>query len=155
MSPYLAGGLLIAFLAWSGFMYHEGSSKESAVCGKEDAQHDLAQAAVTVAAEKSVIATVSQQQTVTQGASNAYESQKSNIDSLYVAGVVSLQPTMPATRNGIGTIPGATCRPDAAAARPLRTKVYKLSAQECDDNTAQLYGLQEWVKGQQAIKPSP
>ena len=152
MSPYLAGGMLIAFVAWSGFMYYEGHSKEAAVCGQADARHDLAQAAVTVAAEKGVIATVGQQQTVTQGVDNAYQAKKADINNQYAAGADSVQPAGAATGTDICAVPNATGRPNAAASRPFVTKVFKLNPQECDENTEQLYGLQEWVRGQQKVK---
>lgn len=150
MNGYVAIGLLAAFVGWSGFMYHEGLSKESAVCGQADAKHDLAQSVATIAAEKGVITTIGQQQTVTQGVDNAYQTKKSDIDNQYAA-AISMRPEGAATGNGVSTPAGATCRSDAAASRSFHTKVFKLSAKECDDNTAQLYGLQEWVMGQGAI----
>lgn len=152
MSPYLAGGMLLAFVAWSGFMYYEGSSKETAVCGQADAKHDLAQANVTVAAEKGVIATVGEQQTVTQGVDYAYQAKKSDIDNQYLAGLDSVRAAGTSTGTDICAVSGPTGRPHAAASRPFITKVYKLNPQECDENTEQLYGLQAWVKGEQAVK---
>ena len=151
MSPYLAGGMLLAFVAWSGFMYYEGGSKETAVCKAADGVHDLAQANQTVTAEKGVIATVGQQQTVTSGVSNAYEAKKSDIDSQYAA-ALGVQPAVLATGNSVGAVSNPASRPDATASRPFRSKVYGLSGHECDDNTAKLYGLQDWVRGQMAIK---
>jgi len=49
------------------------------------------------------------------------------------------------------TIPSAASRPDAAVHKPSRTKYYKLTKQECDDNTAHGIGIQDWVKGQQTV----
>lgn len=150
MSPYLAGGMLIAFIAWSGFMYYEGTSKETAVCKGADAQHDLAQANVTVNAEKGVIATIGKQQTVTQGVDYAFQAKTRDIDSLY-ADAIGLRSTPTPASGGMSAIPSAASKPHAAAPRPFRTRVFKLTAQECDENTEQLYGLQEWVKGQQGL----
>lgn len=150
MNGYIAAGLALAFIAWSGFMYYEGISKETAVCGKADATHDLAQADVTIGAQKGVIGAVANQQSVTQGVSNAYEAKKSDIDSQYAAasGVRGGQAAV--ANAGAGAVPSTTGRPDAAAPRSFHTKIYKLNAQECDYNTAQLYGLQDWVRKQEA-----
>ena len=153
MSPYLAGGMLLAFIAWSGFMYHEGASKETAVCGQADAKHDLAQAGVTVAAEKGVIATVAEQQTVTQGVDNAYQAKDHDIDNQYITGFVGVQhSTLPGTIPDICAAGNTAGRPHAAASRPFVTTVYKITPKECDQNTNKLYGLQAWVKGQQKVK---
>jgi len=153
MNQYWFAAILAAFLAWSGFMYYEGTSKEKAVCVGADAKHDLAQAGVTVAAENGVIATVGKQQSVTQGVDNAYNIQKSLIDSKYtsVGSVLNQSPVAACSSLPAPSI--ATGRPHATPARPFRTAFFRLSAQECDDNTEQLYGLQAWVKGQLAIKP--
>lgn len=152
MSPYLAGVIGIVFIAWSGFMYYEGVHEETHVCGEANAKHDLTQAAITVAAEKGIITTVGDQQTVTQGVDNAYQAKKSDIDGQYAAIVNSMQPAGAATCGDIRALPNAAGRPHAAASRPFVTTVFKITPKECDENTEQLYGLQAWIKGQQAVK---
>lgn len=153
MNKYWAIAMLVSFVVWSGFMYYEGASKERALCKQADEKHDLAQASVTIAAEKGVIATIGQQQTITQEVDNAYQIKKSSIDSQYIAGVFGLQQRSPtAVSNNMPVSTAASIRPNATAARPLLSKIFKLNAQECDENTEQLYGLQAWVKGQLAIK---
>lgn len=150
MNPYLGIVCLAAFIGWSGFMYYEGYSKESAVCARATQMQTIAQQSVTMAAEKRVIETVAHQQAITQGVEHDYQANKNAIDSQYAA-PVSMQPIVPAAaRSGLPAACHAPGRPHAASPRPLRTKVFKLSAQECDDNTAQLYGLQAWVKQQSA-----
>lgn len=153
MNGYVALGIGIAFIAWSGFMYYEGTSKETAVCGQADAKHDLAQTDVTIKAKDGVIATVAKQQSATQGVDNAYEAKKSAIDSQYAADNSVRGGQKPIAGAGVRAVPNPSGRPHAAPARSLHTKVYKLSPQECDDNTNQLYGLQNWVKAQEAIPP--
>lgn len=158
MNKYLVLGLFIAFVAWSGFMYHEGTGKEKAVCGQADATHDLHQANATIGAQQAVSVAVAQQQTATQGASNDYEQKKAAIDNAY-AQPDSVreqgQASVPRASN-VRPVPYPTSRPDAATPRQFVTKAYKLSPLECDENTEQLYGLQAWVRAQQAIKtPTP
>lgn len=151
MNIYWAGGLLLAFVLWSGFMYHEGTTSESHVCGEADAKHDLAESGQTVAAQGNVIKDIGKQQTVTQGASNAYENTKDDINNQYVNHVDGLQSTPVAENQRANPIPNAASRPNAPTCKPQRSKYYRLNGQECDDNTAQLIGLQEWVAGQQKI----
>lgn len=153
MNKYFAIASLIAFVAWSGFMYYEGYSKESAVCKYETDKHDLAQTRVTVAAQKAVLKAVAQQQTITQGIDHEYQTKRNDIDSQYASAPSVLQSSEAVTaRHNLPTAGNATSRPPAAAQRPLHTKVFKLNAQECDENTEQLYGLQQWIRGQQSIK---
>jgi len=152
MNLYWAGGILIAFVLWSGFMYYEGITKEYAVCSEDDAKHDLAQTNVTLAAEKAVVSTVVKQQTITQRVDSSYENTKSYIDSQYVADYVGVQSKIPTASNSLSPLSIAPIRPSGATTRQLRTKVFKLTAQQCDDNTEQLYALQDWVKDQQSIK---
>ena len=145
--------ILVAFVAWSSLMYYEGYDKKTALCGKEDAQHDLAQAGVTVAAEKGVIGTIGEQQNVTQGVDNAYQAKKLYIDNQYAAGLIGMRgPASTPAGYSLPATGSAASRPNVTPTRSLLTKVYKLSAQECDENTQQLYGLQEWVRGQQTVK---
>jgi len=152
VNKYFAIGGLIAFVLWSGFMYYEGLGKEDAVCGQNDAKHDLAQAGVTVAAEKAVIDTVAKQQTATQGIDHAYEKNKSLIDSQYAPGNHGVWDASIAASNSMSSTAPSTSRPHATTTRSFRTVVFKLNPEECDDNTEQLYGLQDWVRAQAAIK---
>lgn len=153
MNKYWAIALLVSFVAWSGFMYYEGGGKERALCSAADAKQDMAQAGVTIKAAKGVVATVGKQQDVTKGVDNAYQLKKSVIDNQY-AGDDSLRAARAPASNYMPPAACAAGRPHAAATRSFRTKVFKLSPQECDENTEQLYGLQDWVKGQLAIKPA-
>lgn len=157
MNGYLALGLLSAFIAWSGFMYYEGHSREADACAKAAQQKELVEAKVAEAAQKGVIATVAKQQNVTNGVDHDYQVRIADIDNDYADEFKRLasvqQPQRPAaTNNNLSASAIAAVRPVIAASRPFRTKVYKLNAQECDANTAQLYGLQAWLKGQLAIK---
>lgn len=149
MNKYFAIGSLIAFVVWSGFMYYEGGSKQIALCAKAEEKQTIAQQAITVAAQKSVIATVTAQQTITQGVDHDYEAKESLIDNKYAAGG-SVQPTSPASC-GVPAHGNPTGRPHAATAPSQSvTAVFRLSAKECDENTEQLYGLQDWVRQQRA-----
>lgn len=155
MNGYVAAALGLAFIVWSGFIYYEGTSKESAECASADGKHDLAQAGVTITNQAAVAGTVAKQQTATQGVTNAYEAKKSDIDNQYAADGRLWPARQIASAGDSGsTVPNTPVRSDATPARPLITKVYKLSAKECDDNTAQLYGLQDWIRAQQAV-PTP
>ena len=153
MNIYGVVALLVSFVAWSGFMYYEGGDKQKVVCSQADEKHDLAQTNNTVAAQSGVIDTVAKQQSTSQGVDNAYQTKKSLIDNQYAAdfGGVLGQTPAPAV-NSLPAAGSTTCRPNAAPARPFRTAFFKLNAQECDDNTEQLYGLQDWVRKQQAVK---
>lgn len=141
---------ILAFVAWSvglaGVGYNYGHDKSALTCA-----HGIeGQQQVTITAQKGVISTVGKQQAVTQEVDNAYQSKRNDIDSMY--GPDSVQPAPAPTGDSLPATGAAACRPTASTARPLHTKIYKLSAQECDENTAQLYGLQEWVRGQQAVR---
>lgn len=153
MNKYFAIAGLVMFVIWSGFMYYEGRSKESAVCGQADAKHDLEQAAITAAAQKGVITTIEKQQTITKEVDNDYEIKKLDIDRQYANsfGGVWGQPAAPAS-NRVPTTGAPTGRPNATTSRQFLTRIFKLNAKECDENTEHLYGLQAWVNGQQKVK---
>lgn len=153
MNQYWAIAALAAFIGWSGFMYHEGGSKESAVCAKVTEGKTIAEQSNTISAQNGVIATVAQQQAITQGVEHDYQAKKNAIDSRYIAaGGMQSAGANPA-RGDMPSPTYAACRPHGAPARPLVTRVFGLSAKECDDNTEQLYSLQNWVRKQQTVKP--
>lgn len=159
MGGWGIAGLLIAFVAWSGFMYYEGGNKADVVCAKDSEKKDLKQASATIGAQKGVITTIGQQQAVSQGVDHDYQLKKDDIDYVYGNELKRLhdapKPIPTPTGAGLPAASPAASRFVAAATRPLRSKVYKLNSQECDQNTAQLYSLQDWVKKQLAIKASP
>lgn len=142
---------ILAFVAWTvgvaGIGYNYGHDHAGLACAR-GVEH---QQQVTVTALRGVVANVQKQQTVTQEVDNAYQSKKSDIDSQYAAGASSVQPV-----SATGNDQHANSRPasglNAAAPRPFITKIFKLNRQECDDNTQQLISLQDWVRGQQAVK---
>lgn len=152
MNIYWTLAALVTFVAWSTFMYIEGVSHEHAVCAAATEKQTIAQQGNTIAAQHGVIATVAQQQTVTQGVDHDYQAKQSLIDGRY-ASSGSVQPSNAGTAcNSLPAAGSPPPRPHAAPARPLVTAVFGLSAKECDENTEQLYGLQAWIKGQQTIK---
>lgn len=152
MNKYFIILSFVVFVAWSGFMYYEGCSKEKVVCVKEDAQHDLYQSNIIRDAQNGVINTIGQQQTITQEIEHAYELKQNSIDSIYSANLNSLQSASVAASNSLPAIACSASRTDAPASRPFHTTVFGLSPKECDENTEQLYGLRDWVRAQQAIK---
>ena len=128
MNKYWTIALLVSFIAWSGFMYHEGLSKETALCGQADAKHDVAQQQVTIAAQQAVIAKIGQAETITKKEEQNYEKDSAIIDDSYGP---SLYPTTAST--------GGSLRPHAAAAPGTspascarKSKVYKLTFEQCD-----------------------
>ena len=129
MSPYLAGAIGIAFLAWSGAMYYEGKTSETHICGEADAKHDLAQTQGTVAAQQHVIGTIQQQNSINEGISHAYQIGIFAIDDLY--STASVQPAPIATGNDLRTIPGTS-----TGTRPIvcaqTSRKYKLTPKQCD-----------------------
>lgn len=155
MNGYGIAAILIGFVAWSGFMYYEGTSKEIAVCGKETEKTTVTQQTGTIAAQDGVISTIAAQQHVTQGVDDDYQHRKNNIDYVYNNVTARLQlpkPTISPTGDSLPAPTSPTLRPNVAARRPFVSKVFRLNRKECDDNTAKLYSLQDWIKGQQAIK---
>lgn len=155
MNLWIIGGIITAFIAWSGFMYYEGSSREADACTKTTDKKELKQAGATITAQSAVIATIGKQQEVSQGVDHDYQLKKDDIDYTYAHVSERLQPgPIPNPRPTI-SLPAAgvtASRPAAATQRPFLTKVYKLTAKECDANTAQLLSLQAWVIRQLAIK---
>ncbi len=109
--------------------------------------HQEEQQQATIAAENAVIATIGKQQSITQEIDHAHHSGVDVIDNMY-----RVHTTTPATGYGMSPIPGSAGRSNAVTCQSSRTKYYRLTAQECDDNTAQLIDLQSWVRAQAAVK---
>jgi len=140
MSPYTFGGILIAFIAYSGGLFYAGTKYEGYKAGELDAQHDLAQSAVTVAAQEKVISTVQKQGNITQGASNDYSKNLALIGSFYDNGV---QPTPTTASNGMSTVCQPTSRTSSA---------YHLTFKQCDSEEAKLNALWNWSNQQAALR---
>lgn len=144
MSPYLAGGILVAFLAWSGAMYYAGRENESHICTAADNAHDLAESQNTVAAEKKVTAVVETQGSISREASKDYAKSVSDIGTAYSSGVQSTPAgpinSLPATSKTAG----GTCS--------NHSKVYKMTPQQCDQEEAKCNALWNWANQQAAVK---
>ena len=152
MNKYWAIALLVSFVAWSGFMYYEGYSKEAAVCAQADAKHDLAQADVTVAAQAGVIDQVKKDQTVTNEVSNDYEKNISAINADYDA-VSWVQRASTATGDGMPALPSTTGGHNAAACTnglsdTVKERLLK-SARNAQVQTARLVACQAFLSAHQ------
>ena len=134
MSPYVAGGLLVAFIAWSGFIYHRGHVDEEHICSAADATHDAAQAAVTIDAQKHVIGVIQQQSNIAQETSNDFTKNMSIITDQYAISPDLLQSTPAPTGHSMPPLPSAT-------AGVGTSKVYHLTFQQCDREEAKLNDL--------------
>ncbi len=149
MSPYLAGGMLLAFIAWSGGMYYAGSKNETHICAAADSAHDLKQSQNTAAAEHHVTGEVQQQGNISQEASHAYANDTASIDAAYNASSVqrpadSTGNSMPAVRSS----PAGACTNSVIA----KSKIYKLTPQQCDQEEAKCNALWNWAQRQAAVK---
>lgn len=144
MNLYWAGGLLVAFALWSGFMYHAGGASESHICGEADAQHDLAQQTITVAAQQHVITIQQKQSTISQEASDANAKSQFFINNMYASAIAGVRSTPAATGDNMRTIPQP-----AAGAGP--SKVYHLTFQQCDSEEGKLNSLWNWANQQGAL----
>jgi hypothetical protein len=129
MSPYLAGGLGVAFLVWSGLIFQAGKTSESHICAEANAQHDLAQTQITVAAQQHVITTIQKQTEINEVTAHAYQSSISSIDDLYASG---LQPTPVSTSHGLRSLPASTGGASTAICSETTSKKYKLTPKQCD-----------------------
>jgi hypothetical protein len=147
MSPYLAGGLFIAFIAWSGGMYYAGSRNETHICAAADSAHDLKESQNTLAAQTHVTGEVQQQANISQEASHAYANDTATIDDAYSVQRSSTIPTgsLPAVR---GTPSGTG--PDSC--NTAKSKIYKLTPQQCDQEEAKANELWNWANRQAGVK---
>lgn len=145
----------IAFLLYSVGVFSGGVKYEGYKSGEADALHDVAQAGITIDAQKSVIGTIEKQQSTTEGVDNAYQKNLDSIGSLYVdAFNVGLRQSPTPAGASLPAVCGAASRPNAtASARACISKSYKLTPQQCDDEAAKLVALQAWVTAQRALIP--
>lgn len=120
MSPYTFGGLLIGFVAWSGFMYYEGNSKEAVVCKANDALS-------TVAGYQKKDEVNTKQTAITQSEVSTYEKTNSDIGALYpdsVPGISMPQPVPGVSTSAVGVKPASCAR---------NSKEYHLTFKQCDE----------------------
>ena len=152
MSPYLAAGMLLGFIAYSGFIYHEGKTSESHICGEADALHDVTQDQNTIAAHKHVEDIIQKQGTITQGVTNAYETKRNTIDAEYsnAIGVQSLT-TPNSTFNNLSSSSDSTHGVNAGSCLTAKSKVFKLTPKQCDERMEKLIDLRKWINQQRAI----
>lgn len=140
MSPYLAGGIFLSFIVWSGAMYYQGTRSEQHVCAEKDAEHDEAQQKITITAQQAVIQTEKKQQNISQEVSHEYESSVSSIDDLYATSGVSAKTST--AINNMPSISTASCRTNDT------TQKYKLTKKQCDIAAQRLISLQKWIAEQ-------
>lgn len=124
MSPYVFGGLLITFVAWSGFMYYEGHSNEATQCKADNGQ-------ATVAAYEHKDEVTNKQTAITTSEVSIYEKDSSVIGTLYSDSLPSTP--IPA---GVPNVPGTPIR-----VCPNSSKRYKFTFKQCDIEEAKLKGL--------------
>lgn len=144
MSPYTFGGILLAFIAYSGAMVYGGMKYEGYKAAEADARHDYAQQAITVAAQQHVIATVQTQNAITQKTETDYAKQILTIDGLYSPD--SVRPATAATGNGVC----AVAKPASGARAPVcaaASREYKLTFKQCDIEEAKFNALwNDWQR---------
>ena len=145
MNKYWIIALLVAFAVVGGLGERYGEYRVTVKCDTEEKD----QQQVTIAGQQHVITEVAKQQTITTGVSNAYHTGISTIDNLY--STASMQ-QLPAASGNLSAVPSSAGRTDGPACKPSPTRYYRLTPKECDDNTAQLIGLQTWVKNQSVVK---
>ncbi len=128
--------LLLAAAGFGGERY--GENRITVKCDK----HDEAQQQVTITAQQHVIGEVKTQETINQGAENAFQKNVDTIGALYDSGVPS---------NPAATGPGM-CAIPAAASRPQTSRKYKLTLKQCDVEEAKFNALwNDWL-AQAAVK---
>lgn len=123
MSPYLAGGILVSIVVWSGFMYFEGTTNEIVRCKANDEQ-------VTVAAYQHKDEVTTKDTAITQSEVTNYEKDFNAIGTLYSGGMST--PTI----IGVSNIPSAPSR-----ACPTSSKRYNLTFKQCDIEETKLKTL--------------
>lgn len=149
MTPNALLAVVIAFAIWSCGCVYAGYKYETASCTASDEKHDLAQAQNTTAAIQAVVVDVKKQSDITQEASNDYAKNLITIDGVY-ANSVQQSPNGPI--NSVSTIRSAASGvcPDNSTAK---SKVYKLTPKQCDDEEAKCNSLWNWANQQAAVKP--
>lgn len=150
MSPYLAGGILAFYIASCAMCGYLGYKYETADCTAADNAHDLAQSQNTVAAEKKVTSVVQKQGIISQEASNEYTKSNANVVAAYTGGVQS-PPAGPV--NGMPSVRSASGGTCTDSGHWAKTKVYKLTPQQCDQEEAKCNALWNWANQQASVAP--
>ena len=134
MSPYLAGGIFLFYLASIGGAYYQGHSTEAVICKAADEKADI-----QAYQHKDEVTT--KQNAINQSEVKLYEKDFNTIGTLYSSGLpTSNVANLPST----GNTPVRICTNSS--------KQYKLTLKQCDIEEAKLKALWEWANQQSAVK---